>query len=316
MNAQELAALARTQADVVTRTQLRQLGYTRKHVERRLRSARWRALGGEVVVLHSGPLSDEQRLWAAVLSCRGLAALASETALAAHGLTIHRPGDSVHVVVPRGSRPSDIPWVTTHMSRRFHADDVHPARRPASVRVERAAIDAASWAGTDRRACGLLLAAVQQRLSTPGRLAAELRAAGQVKRIRLLTAVLLDAAGGAQALSEVDLGRMCRRFGLPQPVRQVARRDKNGKRRWLDATFRRADGRLVVVEVDGAAHLLPLDYWDDMARGNEITIRGERLLRFPSVAIYLEPARVADQLRRALELELSVGSRRVAPTSA
>lgn len=316
MDVQGLRQLAGCQAGVVTRTQLRQLGYSRKHVERRLMSSRWQALGREVVVLHGGPLSDEQRLWAAVLSCRGIAALASETALAVHGLSIHRPEASIHVVVPRGSRPSDLPWVKTHESRRFSSDDIHPAKAPATLRLERATIDAASWASTDRRACGLLLATVQQRLTTPGRLAKELRSAGQVTRIRLLTAVLLDAAGGAQALSEVDLGRLCRRHGLPQPVRQEARRDKNGKRRWLDATFCRADGRLVVVEIDGAAHLLPLDYWDDMARGNEIAIRGERLLRFPSVAIYLEPERVADQLSRALGLDLSVSRRRVTPTSA
>lgn len=316
MNPERLALLASAQCGVLTRTQLRSAGYSHRHVRRRVDSARWQALGSEVVVLHSGPLSDEQRLWCAVLSCRGPAALASETALAAHGLAVHRPDTVVHVVVPRGSRPSDLPWVRTHESRRFTSDDIHPARSPMTVRLERAAVDAASWASSDRRACGLLLATIQQRLSTPGRLARELRSAGQIRRVKLLTAVLLDAAGGAQALSEVDFGKLCRRYGLPGPVRQVARRDTNGKRRWLDATFRRADGRLVVVEIDGAAHLLPLDYWDDMARGNEIVIRGERLLRFPSVAVYLEPARVADQLGRALGLDLSVARGRLSTTSA
>ena len=37
-----------------------------------------------------------------------------------------------------------------------------------------------------------------------------------------------------------------------------------------------------------------------MDRQNELVIAGERLLRFPSVAFYLDPARVADQIHRAL----------------
>jgi hypothetical protein len=312
-----LTDLSRNQAAVATRVQLRALGYTRKHVERRVKAAIWQALGRHVIVLVSGALTEEQRQWAAVLSCGGVSALAADSALLAHGVALITPGEAVHVVIRRGDRPSDLPWVKVHESRRFTVADVHPARSPARVRLERAAVDAAAWATTDRRACGLLLATVQQRLTTPGRLARELRLAGQIKRIRLLTAILKDAAGGAQALSEVDLGRLSRRHGLPEPVRQAARRDKNGKRRWLDATFRRADGRLVVAEVDGAVHLLPSTYWDDMARGNEIVIRGERLLRFPAIAIYLEPDRVADQLRRALGLpDLSATHGRVVPTGA
>lgn len=64
------------------------------------------------------------------------------------------------------------------------------------------------------------------------------------------------------------------------------------------------NGRTVALEIDGAVHLLPLRYWDDMSRDNELVISGERRLCFPSVAMHLESDRVAWQIARALGLEL------------
>lgn len=36
-------------------------------------------------------------------------------------------------------------------------------------------------------------------------------------------------------LAEIDLARLCRRFGLPVPSRQERRRDASGRVRYLDA---------------------------------------------------------------------------------
>ena len=99
-------------------------------------------------------------------------------------------------------------------------------------------------------------------------------------------------------MSEIDLGALCRRFALPAPIRQEVRVEKNGRRRYLDAVWIRADGRRVVVEVDGALHLAPRRWWDDQLRQNELVIAGSLVLRFPSVIVRLEQALVADQLRR------------------
>jgi hypothetical protein len=52
--------------------------------------------------------------------------------------------------------------------------------------------------------------------------------------------------------------------------------------------------------VDGAVHLLETTYWDDMSRANELLIAGQPLLRFPTVALRLDEARAAGQIRRAL----------------
>jgi len=87
---------------------------------------------------------------------------------------------------------------------------------------------------------------------------------------------------------------LARRAGLPAPRGQAVRLDRQGRRRYLDADF----GGFAV-EVDGAVHLKPLDWWADTWRLNEIIIGGKPTLRFPSVGIYLQGDRVIEQLRLA-----------------
>ena len=111
---------------------------------------------------------------------------------------------------------------------------------------------------------------------------------------------MADIGQGAQALSEIDFHTLCRRYRLPAPDRQTVRREPSGRRRYLDASWRRSDGRLVVAEVDGALHLAVRRWWDDQLRQNELSLADALVLRFPSVLVRTEPGRVADQLRRAL----------------
>jgi hypothetical protein len=294
--------LARAQAEVVSRAQLRRLEtpVRRQRVRRQVEAERWVSLGDNVVALHTGTLTPEQRRWQAVLAQgEQLVALAGLTAASAQGLQGFET-DVIHVVVPHGARVHRLGGVKVHVSRRFGAEDVHPVRQPPTVTVERAVIDAAVWSQTARRACALVAAAVQQRLTTVDRLLTELDRAGRVRHRRLLGAVLLDVGGGAHALSELDLLALCRRYDLPEPVRQVVRRDADGRRRWLDAVFRLPDGRMLVVEVDGAAHMLIEQYADDLDRTVELVIDGKVVVRVAAVTLRLNPERFGDQLRRLL----------------
>lgn len=118
-----------------------------------------------------------------------------------------------------------------------------------------------------------------------------------------LTAAVADIAGGSDALSEIDFVGLCRRYKLPLPEQQELRRDRDGRRRYLDATWRRQDGRLVVVEIDGALHLNVHRWWDDQLRQNELSLADALVLRFPSVVVRTAPELVAAQLRRALLLD-------------
>src|SRR5664279_3175307 len=289
-----LIALAESQDDVVSRRQLARLDVSRHQVSSRVRCHRWQFAGHQVVVLHPGPLTARQRRWAAVLSFPGLAALAGLTAAIEHGLTGFE-SEAIHVVVRAGTRVATLPGLIVHLSRRFAPGDLHPTRKPPQVRVDRALVDAAAWSATPRGACAILAAAVQQRLTTVPRLADQLDRAGQIRHCAVLAAVLRDIDGGSQSLAEIDFYRLCRRFRLPPPQRQRLRVDARGRRRYLDADFGN-----VVVEVDGALHLRPLDWWADMARQNELAIDGRRVLRFPSLVIRTQPQVVAEQLRRAL----------------
>lgn len=305
-----LAELAQRQQAIARRDEVRAAGVSRNVVEAMLTAGRWRARGEIVLVMHNGPLSHDQQMWAAVLNAGWPAAIAARTAAAGYGL-VGWNADCVEIVVPKGTLiPRGLGLdVKVHESRRFSAADLHPGRALRQVRVERALVDAAVWSSSARTACGVLAAGVQQRLTTADRLRDELEAAGAVRHKRLLLAALTDIGGGAQAVSELDFVRFCRRHGLPKPVLQAVRVDDRGRRRYLDATLTTADGRLVRIEVDGALHLIASTYWSDMARGNDLVIGGERVLRFPSYVIYANDPLAVEQLQRALNLSVSARPR-------
>lgn len=300
----QLNELLRRQDGVARRDQLAAAGVTSDDVAAQLRARRWQTLGPIVVVTHNGPLTAAQLQWIGVLHCGPRAALAARSAATAGGLTGWEL-DVIEIVVPRGTTVPDLPGIPllVHESRRLRHSGLHPIARPSRTRIERSLVDAAAWSSTDRAACDILCAGVQQRLTTAPRLLLALSEAGRIRRRSLLTATTHDIDGGAQALSEIDFHVLCRRWRLPaQVVRQEVRRDRFGKRRYLDVVLIGPDGRSTRIEIDGALHLLVLSYWDDMARQNELTIAGRPVLRFPSVAVRIDEERVMDQVVRALGL--------------
>lgn len=221
------------------------------------------------------------------------------SALEAGGLVGFKSG-RVHVVVPNGARVHPLPWVKVHVSRRFQPEDVQPASSPPRCRTARAAIDAASWKGSARAGCAILAAVVQQRLATPEQLAEELEKAGFIRHRRILLRAVLDIQGGSEALSEIDLVRLCRKAGVPKPDQQVVRTDSSGRRRYLDARLVRPDGRVILIEVDGAVHLRVDHWWDDQSRSNDLVLAEDAIIiRLPSVLLRADPSAVTDLLRRA-----------------
>lgn len=291
-----LAELAAGQHGILSRHQLRAAGFGKDHVRAAVQARRWQAFGRQVVVLHNATLTARQREWIAVLFAGKPAALAGLTAAAA-GLAGFAT-DRVHVVVAGDSKATWPSWVQVHNSQRFSPRDIQANTSPPRTRIARAVVDAAAWTADTRRACAIVCAAVQQRLTTADRLTAELRHAGAVRHAAALRALLGDIAGGGHTLAEIGLATLARRAGLPPPRRQVLRREPGGRARYLDAEFDLADGTMLAVEIDGSVHLEPLTWWDDMVRQNELTISRHLTLRFGSMAIRLAPDLVVDQLRR------------------
>ena len=165
------------------------------------------------------------------------------------------------------------------------------------VVTSRNLVHAALWQDDPRLAAAILAAGVQQRLTTADRLRDLLLPERWHPRQALYLSVLEDVEGGSQALSEIDFIGVCRRNNLPEPVRQARRADSAGRVRYLDAYW--ADEELAV-EVDGAPHLSVLNAWSDMQRQNEIVLDGQRVLRFPSIALRVDEDKVVAQLRRGL----------------
>jgi len=285
------------QAGCLARSQLTAMGVTPDRVAREVRQHRWQLVGPLVVATTTGPLARRARLWAGVLTSGRRAALGGLTALEVHGLRGWERA-TVDVHVPRGRDVVGPEWVRATSSRR-------PVRRVARgglpcLGVEDAALAAASSTRAVSTADGLLAAVVQQRLTTPGRLRDVVVAAGPVRHRGELLALIDDVEGGAQALSEVRLVRLCRASGLPVPSQQVVRLDAQGRRRYLDAEWERPDGRRVLLEVDGVGHLEEERWYDDLLRAAEVARPGEVVLRLPARALRVEPGRVAAVLRRHL----------------
>lgn len=294
-----LEELAQRQSHACSRRQLALLGVDARQVQGHLRARRWQLAGPQVLVLHTGPLSEETRLWTAVLNAGPKAALCAWTALAVWGLTgWQRP--RVHLVVGRGCDPPALELVCVHESRRHLERDVRVRGGIRLHSVERAALDVAAWSRSPRTACGLLAAVVQQGLSTPTRLLEMSTAVGRVQHLRPIQLALCDIDGGARAMSEIDIARLCRGAGLAEPVRQARRRDAAGRWRYLDVEWRLGGGRRVLLEIDGIGHMEVERWYDDLLRAAEIGAPGETMLRLPATAARLEPARTLAILRRHL----------------
>lgn len=285
---------------VSTARRLRREGVSRRQLSTELLAGRWRR-DGLAVVLHNGPTSASQRHRVACEHAGPRSVLTAFTAAEVRGLTGWERRE-VHVLAAAGTRlraGCRVP-VRLHLTGRVVRRD----RERYDVEfLPDALVRACATFEQPRPACGLLAAAVQQRLVDVTTLRESVNRATRVRHRAAMLAALDDIAGGAEALSEIDFARLCRRHGLPEPVRQQVRVESSGRRRYLDATWRRADGRLVVAEVDGALHLHPLRWWDDQSRQNELAIDNAVVLRFPAVVVRTDELEVARQLRRALLLD-------------
>jgi very-short-patch-repair endonuclease len=296
--ATDLDFLLFRQSGVLSRRQaLRHL--SAKAIQHRLRSGRWRSAHRAVYLTHTGPLTVDQRLWVASLAVGGgrPGFLAGVSALAVLGLRGY-PSRLIHALAPANRRDRDAPPdVVVHRTRTLPRADRHVVASPPCTMPARSVLDAAQWAGTDERAVTIVAAAFQQRLVGLIDVEPVLARMPRLRRRAVIAAAVADAAAGAQSVSEIEFARLCRRAGLPEPSRQVVRRDAAGRKRYRDVYF---DEWGVHVEIDGGQHMDVRAWSADMRQHNEIVIAGDRLLRFTSWMIRRRPDEVVAQMRAAL----------------
>jgi hypothetical protein len=290
----EFRKLLKEQDGVVGRWQTRDPA-TLARMERRLTAQKWQAPYIGVYVNHNGPLTAAQRRWAALLACGAGAVLTGQTVLEHDGIAGLTPAPP-HVAVPYPKHGFDGREIRTTRVRQL-GRFVHPAATPPQVRLEYAALVAASRAKTAEQAHAILTAVVQQNRLTVRHLQAQLDQLPKLPQRRLIAESLLDMADGAQSLNEIALLRLVRRGGFPEPRLQVhvasARR-----RAYIDGGWP-AYG--VWFEVDGELHREAATWADDLDRANELAIeQGGTRLRWSGFAVRRQPGRVADQATRAL----------------
>lgn len=219
-----LDVLLDDQSGVVARRQLLATGFRDHDIRRLVRRRELAVVHPGVYVDHTGPLTWQQRAWAAVLAAWP-AALCHDSALRAAdgpGRRDRRPDDPIHIAVDRNRHCVTPRDVVLHRLSGL-TTKVQWNLGPPRVRVEEAVVDLAAEATDDYAAVAVVANAVQSRRTTAHRILPALQARSRVGRRMFLEAVLRDvAAGTCSVLEHAYLARVERPHGLPRARRQLA----------------------------------------------------------------------------------------------
>jgi hypothetical protein len=294
---QRLDALA-DQSGVVARRQLVAAGVTDAEIRRWRRRRELVAVHPGVYADHTGPLTWQQRAWAAVLFC-GRAALAGESAMrAADGPG--RPGAEdgpIRVVVDRRRRVVAPRGIV--VTRSFDLDarvlwNVGPPR----LRYEEAAIDVALAARAELVCIGVVARAVQNRRTTAARMSEALRERKRAPRRDVLSGILDDVAQGTcSVLEHAFLVRVERPHGLPTAERQLPGRASSG------VVYRDVAYGSRLVELDGRLFHDTAEQRDrDFERDLDAAVEGQHTVRLSWGQVFDRPCATAARLGRLLEV--------------
>ncbi|TIC81833.1 hypothetical protein [Nocardioides sp. GY 10127] len=291
-----LGMLADAQEGLLARRQLLEHGVSGAHVAQHLRADRWSSPTPRVVLLGTGRLDRVQREWLGTLHAGPRSLLGGLTALSCHGL-IGWERDEVTVWVDGRLAFEPVPGISFFRTRRPFASLRATTSRPLA-RVEPATLLHAGYHGTPRAADGLVAAVVQQRLTTPDRLAAWVESLQPLRRARLFRAAVDEVATGAHSRLERDVVRLCREAGLAPPRQQTRRQDADGRQRWTDCEWRLPDGRVLVLEVDGSAHREAAQWAADKRRARRLTSAETLVISCTAHEVRHEPHEIVADLVR------------------
>ena len=256
---------------------------------------RWVERGPRVISTFTGELTLKQREWLAVLHAGPRSMLGSLSAAGRQGLTgWERPWVSVMVDDELSFEPVD--GVDFFRSRRPFDLLRSPRAGIPVCRLEPAVLLWAGYEATIKAAHGVTAAVVQQRLSTASRMSGWVDQLRPLRRAKPLKRTLQFIEAGAHSGAEVEVGRLCRRYGIRQPDRQRRRADRSGCIRWTDAEWELPDGSVLILEIDGAFHSDVLQAADDAKRSRRLTTRSRTVVRCTAYELTYESDEVAVDL--------------------
>ncbi|WP_051466236.1 hypothetical protein [Pseudofrankia saprophytica] len=304
-------ALINAQAKAFTVAQAGQHGITHHHIRAQVVSGRWQRVHPRVYVAYNGPLTEESRLWAAVLYAGpDTAVLCLRTAGHAWGL-VAAPPSTIDVLVEGLSRLVAADDVRVHRTRRsIPPGDIHRSAAPPRTTIERTVLDLAEQLDEADDVCELVAKAIRGQLTTGPRLVAALERRSHARHRRLLGEIIRLAEDGAHSVLEIRFVQLVRRHGLPEPRRQIWHRDGDRSYRF-DALYEQFE---LAVELDGRLVHTAVGQWEaGLERDNIIQNSGLDTQHFSGRQVLGGPCRVARQLATALEARGWAGVYRPCP---
>jgi very-short-patch-repair endonuclease len=291
----ELAEVATGQHGVVGHWQLLSLGFGVQWIERRIWEARLHPVHRNVYAVGHRRISQRGRWWAAVLAYGPEALLSHRSAAALWGLARPRAG-AIDVTAPAGRqgihRRRGI-WI--HRCQLDPEDCTVKDRIPVTG-VARTLFDLAEVVDY-----GQLHGATEEadrqkmlRLRELERICERGRGRRALRPIRRLLAELAAPTEGRSPL-ENRFHAFCRRYRLPEPVRNVHVLDHEVDALWPAAKL--------VVELDSWEHHGHRAAFErDRARDPKLLLAGYRTVRITHRRLDSEPEELAAQIRQLLRL--------------
>ena len=287
------AAVARAQAGVVSRGQLRDAGLGRTVIDSMVRDGALVSRAAGIYLVRGAPFTYDASLWVAVLRTGGV--LSHATAAHLWGMLDESP-DRTHVTVRPARRLRTRPNIALHrLDVQAKAITVH-WQYPVTTRV---------WTALDHlcglpfaEACSFADRALQQRWLTHRDI--ERRLADWPRRWgnSVLTRIAAVTGKGAEAESERLLHQLLRTAGFTGWVAQYAVYVAGRFLGRTDVAF--PDARLAI-EVDGwAYHSQPERFQRDRSRQNSLVAAGWTVLRFTWRDLTERPDHVIALIKAAL----------------
>jgi hypothetical protein len=297
---ERLAELAVKQDNVVTRKQLRALGFSDERVAAMVKNKLWLALQRGVYLLAPGPATWRQRARAAQWAGGKTLALDAASSLVWWGLEAPT-GDKIELTLlgrKGGPQPRDTvirqPSRTLRMTKREGVQVVSiedallsfsalsPDRRDLEIAVESALL---SGRTKERK-----LWQTVERNARPG-----------VRGVALLRSVMAGRPDGkpSRSILELEVLDVIRRSDLPLPSRNVEVVDGDGKTREIDLCYLPEKG---AIEADSRRfHGTASQKADDRRRQKALEAVGFRFVRVTWRDVFDRPEWIIEQIRGLLE---------------